>query len=297
MKEDFIIEIVADYGGKTGSNDLAFSEVKNRVYKYFDKNDLNIKDINTISTNSFNTIETGFMVAQMARGTTFPKRHHVIYHNCAPRKDDIAARKDNAGEFLAASLLDDGTLIIGPYSGYSFSFIKDFAKVYKVNCDNKGSQFRSRDVFPKYVAGVAKWVHENQNKEYRKDLLKDCPLVGEEIIDVPDINGNRIVYIDGYGNIKTTINIGEDCLQKKKLHISIKGLTTIAHCGEGIFSVPDGEFVIAPGSSGWPLEDGTQRVFTEISLRGGSAARHFDYPRPGKMINISNQGDIKSFEE
>ena len=39
MKEDFIIEIVADYGGKTGSNDLAFSEVKNRVYKYFDKNE------------------------------------------------------------------------------------------------------------------------------------------------------------------------------------------------------------------------------------------------------------------
>jgi hypothetical protein len=46
------------------------------------------------------------MVAQMARGTTFPKRHHVIYHNCArTRKDDIAARKDNAGEFLAASFL------------------------------------------------------------------------------------------------------------------------------------------------------------------------------------------------
>ena len=57
------------------------------------------------------------------------------------------------------------------------------------------------------------------------------------------------------------------------------------HVGAGIFSVPDGEFCFAKGSSGWSLGTGKNRVeFCEIVRRGGSAADAFGKPAGGKVV-------------
>ena len=84
-----------------------------------------------------------------------------------------------------------------------------------------------------------------------------------------------IIGIDhGYGNIKTNVEIKPDTTT-----VEINGLSMRACVGEGIFSAQDGSLILAPGSSGW---NGLRCV--EVCLRGGSAARQFNNPKPGDKV-------------
>lgn len=269
------ITLVADYGGSSGNSDLAFAEVSQKLYEKID----DIKHLSFLSVNSFNTVETGFVVAELALNSKI--KNHIVYHNTAPRKDDINPRANNAGEFLAYCILPNGVKVIGVYSGYCFSFLKDFATIYKVKCDAKGSQFRSRDVFPDKVASLA---------AYDATSGKDWEFKGEEILNVPDMPENILLFTDGYGNLKTNICLTESQSEQVKLHIDIHELTAIVNLGEGIFSVADGEYVLAKGSSGWILPNGNKKSFYEISRRGGNAAGHFSYPKPGSKVHIKELG-------
>ena len=147
------------------------------------------------------------------------------------------------------------------------TFIKEKAKVYKVKCARDGSQFRSRDVFQPCVADLAVWA----DKE-----LTDWPLLGEEVTDIPSMPENVILSIDGYGNIKTNLQNITDIKE-----VSLNGKTQQVATGDGIFSVADGELIVAPGSSGFNGE-----YFTEICLRGGSASTLFGTPKPGDKIEV-----------
>ncbi len=256
------IDFIADYGEKTGVDDLAFSEVDRRLVEEFVAQDMAWPMIKNLSVRPFNTIETGFVVAQLAQNSHLGK-DHIIYHNTAPRKDELSARTNNAGEFLAVAELPNGVRVIGVYGGYTFSFLG--VPVYKVKCARDGSQFRSRDVFPPCVASLAKHADKP---------LSDWELLGDLVRDVPVVPDNVICSIDGYGNIKTNIKRNDNIKS-----VTINGVQRPVVVGDGIFSAPDGSLILAPGSSGWQ-----DLKCVELCLRGGSAMKEFGNPRPGDFV-------------
>jgi hypothetical protein len=186
----------------------------------------------------------------------------VIYSNTAPRKDDKESRIENEGEHLAYALLDNGVKVIGVNAGHSFTFIKPMIKeFYAVTVANKGSQFRSRDFYPEAVAGI---------------MRGDMKFVGEKL-DVSrlyEIPQRCVAWIDGYGNMKTTVRESE--MKKYKsgqpILITIGDMKRTAWYSNGTFSVREGELAFAPGSSG-----GKDR-FMELFLRGLSAWKELGKP-------------------
>lgn len=193
----------------------------------------------------------------------------MIFHNCAPRKDDLSQRIENDGEFLAATILPNGSLCIGVFSGYSFSFFSDL-KVFKLKCKTYGSQFRSRDIFPEYAVKV-----------YSDFLSKgNFDSFVEHAVTPLNVPESAILYIDGYGNIKT--NLIFESFLNSYISITINQITrTCLVSNSGIFSVQDGELILSYGSSGW-----NDVRFSEVVLRGGSAATFFNNPKPGDIVKI-----------
>src|SRR3954454_10831201 len=178
-----LVQIVADYG-PTG--DLAFAEVVQRIK-------LHLPDAEPVLTPvpAFATLAAGFCVAQL--GLNKAPAGTLIYHNVAPRQDDEAARESNQGERLAFARLPTGVRVIGVNAGQAFSFVRDAADDLRwAAVPAAGSQFRSRDLFPQAAAAIA--------------LGRPDALAGEAPrSDVPDAPPDRVAYVDGYGNIKTTI--------------------------------------------------------------------------------------------
>ncbi|MDJ0719928.1 MAG: hypothetical protein QNJ54_37870 [Prochloraceae cyanobacterium] len=81
------ISLIADYG----TGDPAFTEVSQRI-----KAELPAAQIQCLSVPPFSTMATGFWIAQL--GLNKGPQPRFIYHNCAPRKDNLEARPDNEGE-------------------------------------------------------------------------------------------------------------------------------------------------------------------------------------------------------
>jgi len=260
----FYVDFIADYGEKTGVDDLAFSEVDRRLAEEFDLRGLSFPFVKNLSVHPFNTIETGFVVAQLAYNSKLG-RQHIIYHNTAPRKDELSARSNNAGEFLAVAELPNGVRIIGVCGGYTFSFLD--VPVYRVKCAIDGSQFRSRDVFPPCVASLA--AHAGKP-------LMTWELLGEPVTALPPVPENIVCSVDGYGNIKTNARL----LATARI-VEINNIALPVSTGTGIFSVPEGGLILAPGSSGW-----NGHYCVEVCLRGGSAAEKFNNPLPGTKITL-----------
>ncbi len=251
------IHLIADYG----LGDPAFGEVIQRLTAL-----LPSATVFPTSVPAFDTLATGFWIYQYALGD-HPKGM-FIYSNTAPRKDKKQARKDNEGEGFLYAKLENGIEIMAVNSGYCFSFIKPYIKELKtVNVANKGSQFRSRDFYPKGVAN-----HVNGKMVLGTNINPNR---------IPAIPEYQIVWIDGYGNIKTTIRASTTKLEPgTKIKIQINKVTRTALVVGGIFSVAEGELSFSPGSSGH--ED----RFMELILRGGSAAQLFDKPKIGTPIKL-----------
>lgn len=277
------LEILADYGPV---GDMAFAEVEQQLKSLLHNHDQSgpAVDITCHSAPRFDTTATGFYLAQLALNSTLGDQQ-FFYVNTAPRKDDKAPRKDSAGEKLVYVELQNGIRMVAVNSGYSLSFIKPAAETIRViHCANKGSQFRSRDIYP--VAAV--------------DIIHgDDTLLGDDIMDhIPDAPVNHIGYIDGYGNIKTTIPAREiNDFTDKFVRVSLNNITRKAYCADGIFSVSDGDLTFSPGSSGWTLPDGDQYRFVELVLRGGSAAELYDHPKAGQLIHLQATEDDQNDED
>lgn len=265
------VRVIADYGQL---GDLAFSEVTDRLHAVMRESGIEDYKIDTTSVPAFDTYATGFTLAQLAVNSKLGK-DHIFYVNTAPRKDKKSARINNEGEGLVYAQLKNGVQIVAVNSGYSLTFIKPFAKIIcELKVDKAGSQFRSRDIFPFAVGAV---------------LRGDASILGKDVAKtVPSsIPENRVVYTDGYGNLKTSVSPRDlKKLQGKLAYVKVGDSDNMpVHVGAGIFSVPDGEFCFAKGSSGWALGSGKNRVeFAEIVRRGGSAAQAFGNPVGGKVV-------------
>src|SRR3954464_4413830 len=178
-----LVHVIADYG-PTG--DLAFAEVVQRLKRH-------LPDAEPVLTPvpPFATLAAGFCVAQLGLGEA--PAGTLVYHNVAPRQEVEEAREANAGERLAFARLATGVRVVGVNAGHAFSFVRDAAEELRwAAVPAEGSQFRSRDLFPQAAAAIALG---------RPDALGE-PLRPE---DVPEGPGHRAAYVDGYGNIKTTV--------------------------------------------------------------------------------------------
>ena len=256
------IDLIADYG----TGDPAFAEVRQRLLK-----ELPSARVYCLSVPPFSTLATGFWIAQL--GLNPGVKGRLIYHNCAPRQDDREARPDNEGEGLTYALLPDDVVVVGVLSGYTLSFIKEEAKqIHRVNVSRGGSQFRSRDVFPQAAAAI---------------INGDKNLLGEALAthQIPDFPSQRVAWIDGYGNIKTTIPAHSIELKPEcKVTVRIGDVVRDGVYSDGSFKVPEGTLAFAPGSSGWQRQDGTQVRWMELFLRGGNAWEGFGRPSINQVI-------------
>lgn len=259
------IYVLADYGDL---HDLAFAEVKQKLI--FEAGDLDVR-ISTFSVPAFDTVATGFALAQTAVNSALGKQHK-FYVNTAPRKDDLSPRVKNAGEGFAYVRLHNDVEVCAVNSGYSLSFVKQAARdIRLLNCEKAGSQFRSRDVFP---PAFGKIMHGNYEE------------LGEDITEqIPSPPRSVVCYTDGYGNMKCAIAPDEiDHLKGQDISLSINGKSHVARVSDGIFGVADGQLCLSTGSSGWTLPDGTKKQFCEVVQRGGSAADTFGRPAGGAAV-------------
>jgi S-adenosylmethionine hydrolase len=257
-----LVHIIADYG----LGDLAFAEVVQRL-KLF----LPDSEVVPLPVPAFATVAAGFCIAQLGLQAAPPGT--IIYHNVAPRQDDPAVRSGNAGERLAYALLPTGVRVIGVNAGYAFSFIKDVAETLRwVAAPAKGSQFRSRDIFPQAAAAITVGLPD----------AFEGPL---EVASLPNPPSSAIAYVDGYGNIKTTIPYHPNTMRPgKHIRVCINNHEHEATVTDGTFAVSEGELAFAPGSSGWPLRNGDEVRWIEIFLRGGNAWKLFQRPEIGTKI-------------
>ena len=256
-----LVHLIADYG----VNDPAFAEVTQRLLLHLPQ-----AQIHCLSVPPFNTLATGFWVAQL--GLNPGPENRIIYHNCAPRRDNIEARVDNEGEGLTYVVLPNGVKVVGVWAGYTLSFLREAAtSLYNVQVSRGGSQFRSRDVFPQAVAALA---------HGHLDIL------GSAIApqDIPSVPADRIAWADGYGNLKTTIPAHTVQLQPMtQVTVQVGDVVSDAVYSDGSFDVPEGTLAFAPGSSGWEIPGQPKIRWMELFLRGGNAWQRFGQPRPGKQ--------------
>ncbi|HAG84564.1 MAG TPA: hypothetical protein DCL61_26285 [Cyanobacteria bacterium UBA12227] len=259
-----LVHIIADYG----FGDLAFAEVVQRIK-------LHLPDAEPILTPvpAFATLAAGFCIAQL--GLNDAPTGTIIYHNVAPREDDEQARAENAGERLAFARLSTGVRVIGVNAGYAFSFVRDLAVELRwAAVAAEGSQFRSRDLFPEAAAAIALGQPDALDQE--------IPLS-----NIPDVPPNCIAYIDGYGNLKTTIKHDRKPDSGHKVHLQIGEKEQEAIASDGSFAVESGQLAFAPGSSGWTNAKGENTRWMEVFLRGGNAWETFGCPAIGTPIKMS----------
>lgn len=260
-----LIDLIADYG----TGDPAFAEVRQRLLK-----ELPSAQIYCLSVPPFSTLATGFWIAQLGLNPGSTER--IIYHNCAPRKDNREARPDNEGEGLTYALLPSDVIVVGVLAGYTLSFIKEEAnQIRTVQISRAGSQFRSRDVFPLAVASIANG---------------DRTLLGETLSpnQIPDPPTDRIAWVDGYGNIKTTIPAHTVNLKPStKVLMRVGEVVSDAVYSDGSFQVPEGTLAFAPGSSGWQKNNGNKVRWMELFLRGGNAWERFGRPSLNQMVTYT----------
>lgn len=256
-----IVHVIADYA----AGDLAFSEMSAALAAHLPEGWTWIQT----PVESFNTVATGFTLAQLAlQSVPLRPAQTIVYANCAPRQDAAEARRDNQGEGLLYGVLNNGVPVVAVNSGYSLSFVRgDLRELRQTHAPDSGSQFRSRDVFPPFVGKVA-----------RGELDFLGPRLDPASV-IPDAPMGVIGYIDSFGNLKTTYR--DMRLQDgQRVTVSINGIRRTATVATGSFHVREGDIAFAPGSSGHDCR------FWEVFQRGGSAALTFGSPRVGAPVGL-----------
>lgn len=257
QRQNLLVHVVADYGEK----DPAFSEVVHRLKRH-----LPGCSVQSTPVPRFSTVATGFWIAQL--GLYNPGHENsIIYANTAPRNVEDTT-ENNGSEFVYAGL-ENGAEVFAVNSGHCLSFVRDsIEELRRVDVRTNGSQFRSRDYFPEATAEVL---------EEGDDALEDSI----EPSEVPGPPEKAVAFVDGYGNIKTTIRTSDlEVEDGTEVEVEVGEERRKAFVESNTFEVPEGELSVAPGSSGG--ED----AFIEVFLRGGSAAEVFGGAEPGDQVEL-----------
>lgn len=191
------IMVVHDYG----KADLAAQEVIGHLHIH-DKNNV-LKQPREAPVPHFNTLATGVVIAQLGLYSQHPDL--VILSNTAPRgKESEDGQKDTAIPWhgskeqpLVFALLRTDVPVFFVHSGFAGSAIKDHIRgLWEVDVSNYGEQFRSRNI---YARATMDYINGG------------VPIIGEQLDSdiIPDMPTDRVGYVDGYGNIKTTMRGGQ----------------------------------------------------------------------------------------
>lgn len=267
--------VLADWA----SDSLTYQEARSAIEGHLkDPTGVNI----TFVESTPSTVHTAYLKAQIVETEERYGRPHetVIYQNTDPRiqtKEAVEAAK--GADFIVVRLAS-GMFICGPNAGYNYSLLGDkIEKVYIFRGLDKGSQFRSRDLFPKVGA-------------YLMDGMED-ELDLEEVPNniIPALDGYYAAHIDNYGNIKTSIT-AEDFKGKYEfgdtVKVKLNGVEKDAEYVTNLFGGGVGKLVVYPGSSGKK-----DNPFLEVSVwthfdtaERQTGAYHFNSPRPGQKIEV-----------
>jgi len=218
----------------------------------------------TFVSSTPSTIHTSFLINQIVEVEERFGRplETVIFQNTDPRlQSKTKVEKAQGAKFLVIRL-KSGLYLCGPNAGYDFSMIKErIDEVFEYKDFDKGSQFRSRDLYSRVCAHLMEAMEDELDLE-------------EVLVDViPDLKGFYIGHIDNFGNIKTTI-IHEDLKGKVEyggyIKIKIGKVIKKVRYVDNLFGGEVGELVIYPGSSGKK-----DNPYLEISVW-----RHFDEEKP-----------------
>lgn len=121
--------------------------------------------------------------------------------------------------------------------------------------------------------------------------LEDYSLLGDLLPseEIPDPPIDRIAWIDGYGNLKTTIpSYSIELEPLSKVVVRVGDIVSDAVYSDGSFKVPEGTLAFAPGSSGWLLKDGKKVRWMELFLRGGNAWERFGRPKVNHPVTYTH---------
>ncbi|GIW63307.1 MAG: hypothetical protein KatS3mg091_109 [Patescibacteria group bacterium] len=268
--------VIADWAEDT----LAQQEVKIAIDGFLDTN--NLADISFVSSQP-STFHTAFLLLQLTNTVERygNPQNTVFFINTDFRNHTDTGVRLSHGAKGVIALLTSGTYVIGPNSGYSFSLVKDkVQRLFYYPPLDKGSQFRSRDNYPRIISALL----ESQEQKFELEEI--------DVNYIPEIRGFRVGHIDNYGNIKTTIT-ADDFKGKANLNqqiiIEINGIKQKAVFTDNMFGQEPNKLVIFPGSSGKP-----DNPFLEIAVRldfektrtDKNAAAIFNYPMPGTEINL-----------
>lgn len=269
--------VVADWAD---GDSLENQEVKSAIEGF-------VKDPSGINMNFVfstpSTIHTSFLVAQVVQ--TEERYGHplntVLFQNTDPRiQTKESVEKAKGADFIVIKL-KSGMYVCGPNAGFDFSMLKSkIDEVFNYKNLDKGSQFRSRDLYSRVCAHLMDSMEDELDLEEAPNSI------------IPELEGYFIGHIDDYGNMKTTIKHSD--LKGKFEHgesvtVEINKVVKKAKFVTNLFGGVPGELVIYPGSSGIQddpfLEITVWRHFTEQNPTTGVHA--FNHPRPGAKIKLT----------
>ncbi len=228
----------------------------------------------------FNIYHTAFMLDQIALSEERLGKptEHVIFVNTDPRNAKTAAQSVARGADFLVIKLKSGLTVCGPNKSFCFSLIKPrIKKAYAYQGVEEGSQFRSRDLFPKVIALLMKNTEKELEKQYRKVNLSE----------IPDMKTKFVGHVDSFGNLKTTWK------ESDWKHIPYETrivITLHEYRKEAIYSAhltnhEPGQLAFYAGSSG---EQGNHymELATLFTLPYISANILFGKPHPGAEVKI-----------
>jgi hypothetical protein len=210
------------------------------------------------------TVAAGFCVAQLALSEGPDDR--IVLH-------DVASATA-AGELLYGAHTRAGVVVIGPNTGWSWSFIAgEVLALCELDvCVDAASR-----------AGLARAVSHVARRHPHAicEVLEDPP--------IPAVPERAVAYVDGDGNVETTIAEPPAAVGAAVM-VRIGDVSAQARvAADRDRTVAAGELAIATGPAGWPTRAGGRRTFVELFVGGGSAADRFARPRGGSEIGFADQ--------
>ncbi|MBL1146162.1 MAG: hypothetical protein HND56_06905 [Pseudomonadota bacterium] len=302
-----VITVLTDYP----RDDLASDEVRQALITACAVEKLDCFSMDVAAIPGMNTIVAGFKTAQLALNSQMGVGH-VFLTNCAPRKNIISARSKGEGVWIG--MLPNGVAVLTVASGYALAPFADMIqsghiRFFESKIPDEGSQFRSRDYFPAAAAHLAAFlrdrvaeigaeeVSQRVAKGDAASLLDGFDLLGAAV-DTDAVTGlpkGTVWYIDNFGNIK--LNLVHETLLSfhevgTNMVIGVGDSVANAVIGSAGFSQGEGILALTRGSSGWTDDKGQDIRFTEIFLRGSSAAQILRDAQPGVQLFAVSKDDL-----
>jgi hypothetical protein len=229
------------------------------------------------------TIHTAFIMQQLVEIENRYGRpaDTVLFQNTDPRLQTKEGVEQAKGADFIIVRLQTGMYLCGPNAGYDFSLIKDLIEeVFVYKQMDRGSQFRSRDLYARVCAHLMDGMQDDMELEEVDSGI------------IPDLRGMYIAHIDSYGNMKTTMT-SEDLKGKveigEQIELTINGVTKKVTYASNLFGAGVGKLVIYPGSSGKksaPYLEVTAWTHFSEKEEYKTGMYHFNQPIPGQEIAL-----------